>query len=141
MNIVINNNKLNKKAFTLVEILVGIVILSIVFAGLLAAFTAARKYVLRANRRLVTANLSRSVLERLYKEVREDYWSGGTYPVPGQYPLRIATGLTFDGLTPAINSAIIADIEGENYTGNYDVGAVAGQDYREVAVTVTATAW
>jgi len=44
-------------------------------------------------------------------------------------------------LTPAINSAIIADIEGENYTGNYDVGAVAGQDYREVAVTVTATAW
>lgn len=126
----------NKKAFTLTEIIVGTVILALVFGGLLAAFTAARMYVLRSNRRLIAANLCRSVLERLYKEVREDEWGDGS-----PYPLAEGgSGLSFGGLDPAIDTAEIGDIEGETYTGSYDVNAVAGQDYREVMVTVTATA-
>ena len=124
---------MEKKAFTLTEIIVGLVILSIVFGGLLAAFTAARKYVLRANRRLVAANLSRSALERLHKEVREDLWDDilGAYPLqPGGHSLSLLRN-------PPLDDVAIRDIGGEEYSGSYDVYATS-HDYREVIATVVA---
>ncbi len=124
---------MEKKSFTLTEVIVGTVILALVFGGLLAAFTAARRYVTRANRRLVAANLTRSVLERLYKEVREDTWDDADSPLSvGDH--------TLSDTNPAVDTAAITDIDAMSYSGEYTVNSVSSEEYREVVVTVTAAA-
>lgn len=55
-----------QKAFTLMEVVVGAVIIALVFGGLTAIFVNVRHYVFNANRRLVAANLARETLNNLY---------------------------------------------------------------------------
>ncbi len=66
-----------KKAVTLVEVIAGAMILSVTFAGLFAAFISVRKYVNRANKRLIAANLVTQQMNDLYRAVREDTWDSG----------------------------------------------------------------
>ena len=111
-----------KKSVTLIETLVGALILAIVFAGLLATFIGARKYVNRANKRLVASYLVRRQLVELHQAVREDTWDSGdlSEPQTNNFGGWLIDGVTYQG-TPA---------------NNYQVASVAGKDYREVEVTV-----
>ncbi|MCD6583789.1 MAG: type II secretion system protein [Candidatus Omnitrophica bacterium] len=106
-----------KKFFTLTEVLVGAVILSLILAGLISAFVAAKKYISHSNKRLIAFNLARGKLNELYQAVREDTWGSGD--------LSVGTH-TLAGVT----------IEGVNYTGSYTVIPKRGREYRQVVITI-----
>ena len=72
---------MNKKTFTLIEIMVSAVILALTFGALLLAFVAAKRYVSRVNKRLVSVNLGREVLNSLYDEVRPEWDERGELDV------------------------------------------------------------
>ena len=113
-----------KKAVTLTEVIVGAIILAVAFAGLFATFVAVRKYVKRANKRLIAADLISQTLNDLYRAVRADEWDAAD--PGGPYPLETAAPGTINNYT----------IDGQNYGGNsYSVVATPG-DYRRVTVTV-----
>ena len=116
--------RLNKKSVTLTETIVGSVILALVFGGLLVSFIAVRKYVLRANIRLVTANLSRGTLNDLYRAVRQDQWETvdtALYSLDTDWQDHTLVNPTIDNVT---------------YTADYQVRRVAGHDYREARVNI-----
>jgi len=114
---------MRKKSVTLMEVIVGAVILALTFGSLLAAFVATRRYVARAGSRLTSANLAKGVINDLHDEVKADTWGVG--------------GTKFD---PNISHPE-TDVEIEDiiYQCDYDVSAVEGQDYREVEVTISYT--
>ncbi|MBU2103345.1 MAG: type II secretion system GspH family protein [Candidatus Omnitrophica bacterium] len=106
-----------KKSFTLVEVIVSAVILALTFGGLLAAFSGARAYVARAERRLVAANAARAWLNGLYVQVRQDTWD---------LPANLLQTTTSPGnLTDPFN---------RNYTQTYERNATleAGREYRSI---------
>lgn len=96
------------------EILVATMILAITFGGLLAGFVSVRKYISRANDRLVAANLIRSQLSMIGRDI------GG-----------------------AVSGNVLPDqtIDGKIYTMTQtvtDVGAYpAVGTYRQVDVTIS----
>ena len=106
---------------TLTEVIVGAIILAITFAGLLATFIAVRKYVKRANKRLIATDLVSQTMSDLYRAVREDTWNTGT----------LQTGATnIGGYT--IDSQVYQDVGSPN---SYTVAAT-GSTYRRVNVTI-----
>ena len=114
--------KKKHSGFSLIEVIVGTIILAVAFGGLFAAFIGTRAYVGRANQRLVAINIARRALEDLFEHVREDNWDTAGNP--------LQAGRNDVGEP---NYAI----DGMNYNGNdYDVLAVAGHDYRQVNMDV-----
>ena len=109
-----------RKGVTLTEVIVGAVILSIAFGGLLATFVAVRKYVNRANKRLIVVNLVTNQFDNLYREVRGDTWDSGALQ-PGSTNLN---SYTIDGL-------VYQDAGAPN---SYSVATVG--NYRQVSVTI-----
>lgn len=118
-----------KKTITFIEILTGTLILALVFSGLLASFVSVRKYTRRANKRLVSVNLARDVLNRLYSEVREDNWDVAGTPLNATPAFHNLTEIGFSTNTPTVG--II------NYSGNYAVNSLPGRDYRQVWANIT----
>jgi len=108
------------KGFTLLEIIVSLLILSLVIAGTMSAFTASRRYIKRAQHRLQATNIARGILEDLYREVRQDTWDTG----------RLRNGYS------ETNTVTIDNI---TYTSNLTVSDVSGHQYRQVTVNVTWT--
>jgi Tfp pilus assembly protein PilV len=108
-----------KKAVSLVEILVAAVLLSAVFAGLLASFVSVRQYINRANSRLAGANLARGTLSSLSAYVKADIWN--------------TTGKLNNGYTE--NAAV--PVDGSSYNVAYSVADVGGHDFRQVVMNVT----
>ena len=114
--------KKKHSGFSLIEVIVGTIILAVAFGGLFAAFIGTRAYVGRANQRLVAINIARRALEDLFEHVREDNWDTAGNPL--------------DPDAPIFNEPNY-DIDGFDYNGNeYDVLAVGGQDYRQVNMNV-----
>ena len=113
-----------KKGFSLLEVMVGAIILAVMLGGLIATFSFARGYVAHSNRRVVAVNIARNQLNSLYSDVRADEWSDATNPLNPSFP----TGAP-EAAPPAL--------EGVNYTVDYTVTAPGGQDYRIVEMTVS----
>ncbi len=113
-----------KKSLTLTEIIIGTVILALVFGGLIASFIAVRRYVNRANARLVAANLGRSIFNNLYDDVHADWDNTGD----------LVVGSHAAGTAAVANLPVT--IEGRQYTGSYDVTSIANHDYRQVTVEI-----
>ncbi len=67
----------NKKGFTLAEILISALILVIASVGLFTSFIAANRYVNMSKRRMAAVNLARQVSEKLYASVSADTWTDG----------------------------------------------------------------
>jgi Tfp pilus assembly protein PilE len=113
-----------KKTVTLMEVIVGAIILAIIFGGLIVTFISVRNYVNRANMRLVAANLARSRLNELNNYVREDTWNTTSNPL---YP----TSGTF------IQDAVV-NIYPFTYTieRRVDDLSAQGRDYRRVVIRV-----
>jgi len=109
------------QGFTLMEIIVGAIILISIFGSLLASFVSLEKYNARARRRLVAINLARSFLGNLTNEVNEERWNNVTsWLYPGSH-LNVIN-VTVDGIL---------------YRGNLTVENVSGQDYRRVVLNIT----
>lgn len=64
----------SRTGFTLVEIMVAIVVLSLLASGLFSVMVSARHFVARSKRRLVAAELARGEMERM-----RDYIDGETW--------------------------------------------------------------
>ncbi|MBN3039716.1 MAG: type II secretion system protein [Candidatus Omnitrophica bacterium] len=115
---------MKKKSFTLVEVLVGAIILAVSFGGLFAAFVAARAYVDHADQRLVSINLARRFLEDLYDGVGADKWDDSSTE------LGLKTGEALDSY----------NIDGVNLSNNtYDVESVNLHAFRKATVTIDLT--
>lgn len=111
-----------KLAFSLMEVVVGAVIIAAVFGGLAAIFVNVRRYVSHANRRLVAVNLGRQELNRLYEDVRADTWYNANTTLP---------------LTPGhLENFAGATIDNYTYTGNYTVATVPTREYRQVTTQI-----
>ena len=115
---------MKKKSMTLIEVIIAAFILSALFAGFFATFTGTRRYVNRANRRLIASNLAKAVLNNLYRDVREDTWNAGNLAITG-VPVPLPN---YNIDVPGYGS--VAD------PNEYIVDAVAGQEYRQVTVTI-----
>lgn len=107
-----------KKAVSLVEILVAALILGIVVAGIVSVFFTARNYIARANKRSVATSLSHSNLRVLPGAVREDTWGSGD----------LSLGTT---------SLPQENIDLYSYSGRRIVRPVEFQDYRQVEIRVS----
>ena len=104
--------------FTLLEILVSLLILSIVITGIISVFISSKRYTVRSRHRLQATSLARQILADLYKEVRQDTWDTGR--LRGNYSEQGT--IYIDPIT---------------YTWNLTVSNVTGYDYRRVTVNVT----
>jgi type II secretory pathway pseudopilin PulG len=123
-----------KKSGVLIEALVGALVLTVVSGTLLLSFISARRYVNNANKLLVAANLGRSVLNSLYKDVRQDTWDDSQPESVDGTPMG-ALYAPADSIQ--IHSVPDYDIENTEYKGNgYTVRSIPGKDYREVEITV-----
>jgi prepilin-type N-terminal cleavage/methylation domain-containing protein len=63
---------MNKKAFTFLEVLVCVIILSLVMLGITNIFIAGRRYLYHSRARLAAANYGRMFLDPLQSEVSQD---------------------------------------------------------------------
>lgn len=64
-----------KKGFTLLEIIVSLVILSLTVAGLANIFVSGKKWLLHARSRMTAGELGKYFLDPLQMQVRQDTWS------------------------------------------------------------------
>ncbi|MCK4912530.1 MAG: hypothetical protein KAS05_02270 [Candidatus Omnitrophica bacterium] len=65
------------KGVTLVEVVVGSIILAVAFGGLLSTFVSSRQYINKANKRLIANDLASQTLNDLYRAVDNGTWDSG----------------------------------------------------------------
>lgn len=65
---------MNKKAFTLLEIIVSSVILSLVAAGFISIFYLSKRFIQHSRSRTVASQLGKIFLDPLQADVRQDQW-------------------------------------------------------------------
>ncbi|MCF7887963.1 MAG: hypothetical protein K9L76_01645 [Candidatus Omnitrophica bacterium] len=120
-------NKITKKAVSLLEILISVVLLTLVVGGLTSVFLTVRRYIRHAKERSTATDLAYSYSRTLHQDVRADSWDTGclsngtvrSLPLPGD---------------PRWND--IDNINYEDLNTKYEVSNVAGQDYRQVKITI-----
>jgi Tfp pilus assembly protein PilV len=69
---------MNRKALTILEILVSAVIFSLVMLGLTNIFISAKRYILHNRARMTSGELGKLFLDPLQMEVRQDLWQADT---------------------------------------------------------------
>jgi prepilin-type N-terminal cleavage/methylation domain-containing protein len=124
-NTPLSKSKTLVTGFTLMEVIVGLIILAVVFGGIISAFVSVKRYVSRATRRVVSTNLNKQFLNSLYKDVRADTWDNATA-----------------ALAPGVHDTTNIEIDNFSYgsasnPNNYEVQTVPGKDYRQVNVTIS----
>ena len=120
-----------RSGFTLMEILVAMILLSVVATSALSSFSSSTKVVQSKNN--TALNLVRGYLEQLNEYVREDWRTNNGIP------------LALNGAT--MPSANVQVLDGVTYTTAYAVNNNSGaildangdgqEDYRKVRMTVT----
>ncbi len=110
--------KINKKALTLVEILVATVILALVVTGLANVFVSGKRYIKQSRLRMAGGEIGKKFLDPLQSYVRQDTWS--TNPLGSGAIDQAVEGSTSPATT---------------YTANYVVSTVGG--IKKVKVTVS----
>jgi hypothetical protein len=105
-----------KKALTLLEIIVSIIILSVTMIGLANIFISGKRHILHVRARMGGGELGKFFLDPLQAEVREDTWdTAGNNLTLGSHP----------PATQPVNNII--------YTSNYTVSGIGGSLRRVVA--------
>jgi len=66
---------MNKKALTLLEIIISMVILALVMSGLINVFVTGKKYVQHTRYRMSGGEIGKTFIDPLQGYVREDTWS------------------------------------------------------------------
>ena len=110
---------INKKALTLVEIIVSVVILALVITGLANVFVAGKRYIQHSRMRMAGGELGKEFLDPLQAYVRQDTWDGG------------ANFINVDAVSKA--GATVDD-----YVSSYDIKALdlPAANIRKVKVTI-----
>ncbi len=106
---------MKRKGFTLVEVMVSLVILSLVATGVFSVLVSARHLVSRSKRRLGAAELARWEIENKRWAVRSDWWD-----TVNQTSIHGWTSWVYSG----------------TYRTRYKVESVPGYDCRKITVEV-----
>jgi prepilin-type N-terminal cleavage/methylation domain-containing protein len=113
-----------RKGFTLLEIMVATIILSLIMTGLASIYFGAKRWVLHARMRMQAVEVSKSYLDPLQRNVRQDQWN----PASNCLSTNGAAGC----------DASLDNMEGVPYTPAYAIGAPPfGGNTRKVRFTVT----
>ena len=136
--------KLSLAGFTLVEVLVSLVIISITATGIFASFIAAQYYVKRSKRRVIAFNFARQQFERLKPSVREDTWANPPQCDPDLNGVALTSALNCASYSPAeptwTNWKNLPGDFGNSATWNgrrrYKVEASGSGDYRVVTTEI-----
>lgn len=113
-----------KKAVSLAEVMVSIIILALSVTGIITVFYTARNYIARTEKRSAATSLSHSNLRVLPQAVRADTWDTG-------------------GLSTGTKSLSPSEIGIHSYSGGYQVDSVDHpfitgiEDYRQVEIRIT----
>lgn len=109
-----------ESGFTLLEIIIATIILSLTILGLLGVFIAGNNWVLHLRERATSAELGKLFVDPLQMDVRQDTWGS---------PNSLST-------TP---NPVSQTINAKPFTATYVTGNIAGTDVRRVITTVTWT--
>lgn len=113
---------MNKKAVTLLEVLIAVLILAITMANLANLFVSGKRYILHARSRMNAAEISRFFLGSLQMDVRQDLWGSNCVSTDGE-------NTNCDTTPQNIN-----DID---YTPTYTKSPVAGTGLRRVVTSIS----
>ena len=113
---------MTKKGFSLLEILVSLIILSIAITGMIVLFTSSKKFILHGRSTFSGTELSRVFLDPLQNDVRQDTWGD-----PTKNCLALPTGCP---APQTVNSI--------TYTPTYNIWTV-GTSLRGVTTTINWT--
>ncbi len=122
---------MKKSGFTLIEIAVSMVILSIAMTGMLTALLMGRKSINVPDHRIAALNFAQQTIEDLKGQVGESLWPAGTpgkrHLEEGDHPPRPSPSLIVGGELGTFGG-----------TRSYKVqDDVAGTDLKQVTVTVS----
>jgi len=92
---------LNKKALTLLEILISVIILALVVTGLANVFVAGKRYIQHSRMRMTGGELGKYFLDPLQMQVRQDTWA--TNPLGTNN----ITGAVVAGYTPTYTTTTL----------------------------------
>lgn len=108
-----------KKGFSLVEIIVAMLLLSIVMLGLAGVFVAGKRHIMHSRERISSLELGKLFIDPLQNDVRQDTW--------GSNGLNVATSVVSPGSPQTINKT--------SFSATYTTTTV-GTDLRRVTTTV-----
>jgi prepilin-type N-terminal cleavage/methylation domain-containing protein len=115
-----------KKGFTLLEVIVSTILLSLIMGALASLYFGAKRWVLHARMRMQATEVSTSYLDPLQRNVRQDQWNPAS------------NCLSTDG---AAGCNTVADnIEGIVYAPAYIVSAppaTVGGNNKKITLTIT----
>jgi prepilin-type N-terminal cleavage/methylation domain-containing protein len=105
------------QGFTLFEILVATIILSLVILGLTGVFVSGNKHMIHARERITSFELGKLFMDPLQMDVRQDQW---------------------DPTNPLLNVTSVSDqvINGRPFTTTYTTAGVAATTLRHVSATI-----
>lgn len=111
----------NNRGFTLVEIVVSTVVLSLIIVGMLSIFVAGSKHLIHTRERMTSMELGKFFLDPMQMDVRQDTWDD-----------------LGNDLTPVISPVTEQIINNREFSETHTVDAnVAGTDLRRVTTTIT----
>ena len=108
--------------FTLLEIIISTIILSLLLLGMLGVFVAGNTWVGHFRERMVSVELGKFFLDPLQDQVRQDTWAGSQLANPGSY----------NGISQTINNRVFNEIHTVSPT-------IAGTDLHRVTSTISWT--
>jgi prepilin-type N-terminal cleavage/methylation domain-containing protein len=124
---------LNFKGFTLMEIIVSLVILSLVIGGLANVIILGKRFILHSRSRMAGGELGKVFVEPLQMQVRETETSTGA-----QNGWEQANNCLSSSPTNGCPTAVV-NIGGIDYTPTWNVAPVPGTGLRRVSVSLSWT--
>lgn len=115
---------MNKKALTLIEIIVSIVILALIIGGMANMFISGKRWVLHARSRMSGGELGKYFLDPLAQDVRQDQWASGN-----------------NCLTGGVNCPAQETIENISYTPSYNVSDLNLSPNSSLKKVITTISW
>ncbi|MDD5155341.1 MAG: prepilin-type N-terminal cleavage/methylation domain-containing protein [Candidatus Omnitrophica bacterium] len=123
---------MNRKALTLMEIIVSLTILSITMVGLLNVFISAKKHSLRNRSRVSASELAKYFLDPLQMQVRQDQW----YPSCNSSNCLCTNGASG---CPGNYSQSVGVSGNMTYVPNYSISDISGTTLKKVQLTINWT--
>jgi len=132
-------DNINKKGFTLLEILIAALILALVMTGLASIFLAGKRHLAHTRSKIQAAELGKLFLAPLQQDVRQDTWDN-----PSTNALSIGTRYCdsdpdhSDQQLPNCPSQAERTLDGIEYSAQYDISEDSTRpNLRKVVTTIT----
>lgn len=128
---------LNKRAFSLFEIISAIAIFSLVLLGMASIFVAANRLSLHSRERTVSLELGKLFVDPLQRYVRQDTWDSNSNALKIPSPLGTSVNFPPETINSRVFNAQYIVSSGGNNPG--EDPALIGTDLRRVTTKITWT--